>query len=523
MKWFKRITAGLSVFWIVHLFWISAGRLGEPRDLLFESPTVNTAILLNQGVNIYSKSVYDGPPFNLTIYTPAYFSLTAAMPGFESAPFQTGRAISIFFAVGLFLQLIIPRRGKSGVSTGLIATGWLSLFMPYVVNISFFKMDMMALALSSASIAVLIRRGITPVTAVLAGALAGAGILTKQSAISAPIAAMLYLLWKERRLAVLYFGAFLISTLPVFWIINRLSEGGFWWCIFEAPHHPIRFDVFLENWLEMDSPAFYVLLAFSAFCCRELFRPEMRGREDTRGSSRLAGLYYIVSWVWLVESVGKVGAATNYFLEPLYAAVWVILMWLDGLEEEPKGKVAAIAWGLILISLSWPMRTAQFSDPLIPKDSKSVETYEAARREAIAAAGMEKPKILNLASTQASLSSGFDLYLNDPFLYATLWNTRDLSNRAMLTALDERFFDLVALPRGDRPATIRDPTPLGEIYAKIYQTCEFRSEGVFAYYVPRPGALRGGDGSRNSSVVRRNPGAVPNSEIRAIVEAAPVR
>jgi len=95
------------------------------------------------------------------------------------------------------------------------------------------------------------------------------------------------------------------------------------------------------------------------------------------------------------------------------------------------------------------------------------------------------PKILNLDDHRISLSVGWDLYVNDTFLYAILWNTRTLSNRSMLKAIDQGYFDLVMLRKGTRPKYISDPPPLGEIYQKIFERYELKVEGTFAYYVPR--------------------------------------
>jgi hypothetical protein len=96
------------------------------------------------------------------------------------------------------------------------------------------------------------------------------------------------------------------------------------------------------------------------------------------------------------------------------------------------------------------------------------------------------PKILNLAEPHHALSVGWDLYLNDPILYAVLWNTRALSNRSILAAIDQGFCDLIVLNKGWRPD--RDPTdltPFQKIYREIYDRYELKAELTFDYYVPR--------------------------------------
>jgi hypothetical protein len=58
----------------------TVAQLWAPFDLTLEVPTVNTILLLRQGVDVYARETFDAPPFNLLLYTPAYHYLVALVP-----------------------------------------------------------------------------------------------------------------------------------------------------------------------------------------------------------------------------------------------------------------------------------------------------------------------------------------------------------------------------------------------------------------------------------------------------------
>ena len=67
---------------------VTVAQLWAPFDLTLEVPTVNTILLLRQGVDVYARETFAAPPFNLLMYTPAYHYLVALMPWpHEISPF----------------------------------------------------------------------------------------------------------------------------------------------------------------------------------------------------------------------------------------------------------------------------------------------------------------------------------------------------------------------------------------------------------------------------------------------------
>lgn len=462
---------------------ISFEQLRYPGDIIFEGPGVNTAMLLKKGVNIYSKEVYDAPPFNLTLYTPLYYAAVSAAPGFLANPFLTGRCVSLAFTGLALCVLFGSLLSKDRWRIGFIGAGWLLMFSPVDINATLFRMDLMALFLSAGGLTVLQKFPLNTPCLMLSACLFGLGILSKQSYIAAPLAGLIYLAWRSPRHAAL-FGLFLSAGLGVsFYWLNAGSDGGFLWCVLKAPQNPFRFDQFLQNWLEMDTASFYVLILLSNLACLSI----IRGMD---WPARLNAIYFLASWIWLAASIGKLGASTNYFIEPIFASVWAILVWADRrCEDMPAKKIIGVAVIGVIAAFLWDSAFSKNAAPARAGDWRP--TYDEClgiqaemKRLKIPA----RPKILNLATNRVSLSVGWDLYLNDPFLYAILWNTGTLSNLPLVTALDQGYFDAVVLERGVRPESIAHPSPLGEIYMKIFERYEFITDGAFAYYLPRRSA-----------------------------------
>lgn len=468
---------------------ISADQLRYRGDIVFESPGVQTALLIHRGVDPYSKSVYDAPPFNLTLYPPLYFAAVSAAPGFLQSPFVTGRVVSLGFALCAAALLIWPLRSKERFLFGLIGIGWFFMFSPVWTNAAFFRMETMALFWSAAGLAVLLRYPPTLTVICAAAVLECLAVLTKQSYIAAGLTCAIYLLRRSPARA----ARFSLMTGgivgAVVWVLNHQSGGGFLWCILKAPQNPLRGWRFVENWLEIDTAAFNVLLALSVFACGSMIRSsnrqssEARSEEDWR--ERLIILYFLVSWVILIAGIGKLGASTNYFIEPLYASIWVVLIWAARRADSSK-KALGIGLACIAAALFWDVAMSR-NDPAIRLEDRrpTYEECQAVRSEVERLGPPASPKILNLATNRVSLIAGWDLYLNDPFLYAILWNSGTLPPQSMLDSLEQGFFDVVILERGARPELIPRPSPLGEIYMKIFERYEFKSEGMFAYYVRR--------------------------------------
>ena len=63
----------VAIAFTVRFASVSVAQFEAPLDLLYETPTHATVEVIASGRDPYSPSVDDGPPFVLTMYTPAYY------------------------------------------------------------------------------------------------------------------------------------------------------------------------------------------------------------------------------------------------------------------------------------------------------------------------------------------------------------------------------------------------------------------------------------------------------------------
>jgi hypothetical protein len=478
----KKWTVALSLISIGRFLWVSVTQVLYPVDLIFESPTWNTARLLHKGINIYSAQTYDAPPFNLNIYTPLYFVLVSFMPGFSHAPLAVGRMVSLFFALASAALLIVTTASRNRMQMGLIGVGWLFLFTPVLVNGAFFRMEFMALFFSACAVAALRRAPLNSKATAIAALFAFFSVMSKQTYIAAPVACFIYLLWSNLRQAFRFAALFCLFLGFSFFCFYQFIGEDFFWSILVAPRNPLRLDLFMSNLGYMFTPSFFVLVGLSAAACYGILR------SAASRPGLLNAVYFLTSWTWLFASLGKIGATTNYFIEPLFASVWLLLTWIDAQEEHWQARPIC-RYALVLLPLALTadaLITRNEPHYLRPPAQNTPERFQMIKREMESLNIPSSPRVLNLVLTTHSLSVGWDLYLNDPILYPVLWNTGTLSNRSLLAAIDDGYFDLIALPRGSRPRPEpRQLTPVQQVYQHVFDRYQLKSESTFAYYLPR--------------------------------------
>jgi hypothetical protein len=490
MATIRKITIVLALILIGRFILVSVLQVIYPVDLLFESSNWNTAILFHKGVNIYSPQTYDAPPFNLNLYTPLYFMIVSSIPGFSNAPLMTGRIVSLFFTFSALALLIWPAKSKERIQLGLIGIGWLLLFQPVLINGAFFRMEFMALFFSVCAVASIRRDRLRAGDIALAALLCFLGVMSKQSYIAAPLACLIYLLWRNPKQAFRFAVLFCLLLGISFYLIVQRSGGGFLWSILVAPRNPLSVDWFVANMESMRTPSFFALLVLSSGACYLIMKPPVRKRGEHLEASwpQLNALYFLASWGWLIASIGKVGANPNYFIEPLFAAVWLLLTWIDcNAESWSRERICRYALVILPLFFVWDgIITRNEPYYLFRPSLNQPDRFQKIKNEIESLKIPSSPKILNLADPRQSLSVGWDLYLNDPFLYSILWNTRALSNRAILQVIDQGYFDLIVLQKGASPRYISPhPTPFQQVFQKIFDRYDLKAEYTFAYYVPR--------------------------------------
>ncbi|MCI0549791.1 MAG: glycosyltransferase family 39 protein, partial [Anaerolineae bacterium] len=288
-----------------------------------EAPLVDQAMRLASGQNIYYADISE-PPYTISNYPPLYVTVLAGSVKLfgPSQSFVVGRIISMLstWISSICLALIVyalTRDRFAALSTGLIF-----LAFPFVLFWSpLLRIDMLALALSLSGLYVLVSEPFSSRRLFAAALLLVAAIFTRQSyALAAPIAGFVWLLARDWRQALRLTAVVGGLSLALFFILNGLTRGGFYFNIVTANVNEFKPDLLKFNWERLRDAALIPLLigVFSLFLSRR-WNPLWT----------LAAPYLIGSALSAI-TIGKIGSNVNYLLElcaALSLAAGAVIAW----------------------------------------------------------------------------------------------------------------------------------------------------------------------------------------------------
>lgn len=294
-----------SAFCIIYPYQIDYG----------EGFLLNQAKLISSGNWIY-KDINE-PPFLMSNYPPIYPAVVSLFILFFGVSFMWGRLISAIstFITGLLIYKIVSK--KTDRDIGLIS--FLIFFSsPYIFQWGpLHRVDMLALCFSLAGIYLLSQASITPQRVYLSVLFFILATFTKQSFFAAPIAAVLYLYFKDSKMALKFGFSFITIYLTMFLIIDHSTEGKFHlntiicniniFSFYQAIIYLVKF-----IWTH----GLIVLLGFWFVISSSI----------SKLKSELLSLYSILAFCFSF-TVGKVGSSINYFVETI--AVFCIIFGLS--------------------------------------------------------------------------------------------------------------------------------------------------------------------------------------------------
>jgi hypothetical protein len=343
-----KIMLGLFLFVAVALFLIH-GLLAIffPYPLDYgEAPLIDQAARLAAGQNIYRAEI-TAPPYTVTNYPPLYILLLAPFVYLAGPGFLAGRLISILSAVAsaMFLGLIIYTYTRERLAAAV--TGVLFLAIPYVVHWSgLLRVDLFALALSTAALYILVRWPTTRWGLVAAGLLLTAAIYTRQSyLLAAPLAAFVWLWTQERRRAIELAALVGGLSLILFIILNILTRGGFFFNVVMANLNEFDLGRLSQKLTDLAAVAPLLLIFGLAF----LFL----GRSRFYPWPLLTP--YLIGAALAALTIGKIGSNVNYFLElsaALSLAAGALVYWS---RQYPWRHIALFI--LLALQTGWLMQT----------------------------------------------------------------------------------------------------------------------------------------------------------------------
>ena len=286
-----------------------------------EAPLVDQAMRLAAGQSIYRPDL-SSPPYTISNYPPLYPLSMLPFVKLLGPNFWAGRAISLLstLASGVFLALIVYTHSSDRLAA--VVTGLLFLAIPYVVGwSSLARVDMFALALSTAGLYVVTRWPTTWRGLVVSALLLVAAIYTRQSyALAAPLAAFVWLWAHDRRqalrLAVLVGGI----SLLLFLALNALTRGGFFYNVVTANVNEFDVERVQRHWRDLREVASILLFIGGV----SLFLAPRR----VKIWSLL--IPYLIGACLSAVTIGKIGSNVNYLLElsaALILAAGALLAW----------------------------------------------------------------------------------------------------------------------------------------------------------------------------------------------------
>jgi 4-amino-4-deoxy-L-arabinose transferase-like glycosyltransferase len=299
-----------------------------------EGVVVGQAARLEHGLELYPASDLDGPGFVGANYPPLYYLAVALAPELPTNVFQEARLLSFagYLLTALLAGLLAGRLARWRPA-GLVAAAAVLALPPAREWGVFAKPDLPALAASTAGLlaVVLARPGRAP----WAAPLFALALLTKQTAVAAPLAAGLWLLLTPGRrrealalgglTAALVLGPLVLLELgpqAVFWHLVVANARGWVWD---------RFDDIGLTFLEIYRPLLPVAALVAPLAWRQ---------------RRLAPLaLYLPLALLTLLAAGLPGSSRNYALEAGVALSIAGAVGLGWLARQPRRWPALAALG----------------------------------------------------------------------------------------------------------------------------------------------------------------------------------
>ncbi|MFB3895219.1 MAG: ArnT family glycosyltransferase [bacterium] len=351
------IALGILIIYFLFFLYHSIIYIIYPYDLDNEEGFIlNQTCLLAQGQTIYPDLT--DYPYTVGNYPPVFQLLGVPLTWIFGNTHAVGRSISVVstLLLGLIIFLIVRR------ITGTNLPALIAALFPFSTHYfyrwaAYNRVDMLALLLALLGIYLVMKLEVSSqirlrrtavrkmqkssyLLLIAACILFVLAFYTKQNMVAAPIAAIIYLLIKDRKLAGILILGYLVGLIAVFLIGNTITHGQFYRHLVIYNMNPFSWYtvwLYVRNLLRF-YPIFIILVFIGIFSRRTNF---------------LFTLYFIISALVAI-SCGKYGSAVNYLLELMVAGS--ILMGFAIKQSEvlsPKAIVKMVCFTLLIIQLLW--------------------------------------------------------------------------------------------------------------------------------------------------------------------------
>ena len=479
LRWAAALVAALYLgFALVQM----SGRVAYPYQLdFYEGVLLHHAQTIEHGGLPYASSTT--LPWVPHIYGPVYPALWAALiPIGGAESFWPGRVVAV---VGLLLAaacLVLLVRRLSGQWLAALVAAGVFLWFPAVRDwTALARVDTVAVGLALAGFATFV---LGPPRARVWGTLLFVlAVSTKQTMLAAPLAAYLALYFQgERRSAALHLALFFGLVLVAGASLQFASHGGFLRDTVLCPMNKWDWDRAHHNFTRflMDGPLLLgvaLALAVAALGDRRY---------------RALGLYLFLA-LGVASTVGKVGSAPNYFLEPV--AVAAVLLGL-ALGQAPLSRPGALVGATLMPALVLTQLALMWAPPTLSQphgqwlgDSRLMELVRAQPGEVLS------------VHMGAVVQTGKTLWL-EPFVATQMAEAGRWDQQPLLQMIREHRFGLVVMGKQ------RDGDLVGEWWGPEEWTAEGARTILSNYHITQ---VIGGRVQANSDLVLLEPNAPPGA------------
>jgi hypothetical protein len=315
-----------------------------------EAPMVDQARRLLEGETLYRPDL-STPPYTISNYPPLYPLTLVPVLALFGPSFAFGRFLSVASAAATALALAGIVRIQTRQRTAAWVTGMAFLSWPYVLEWSGrARVDLLALALSTWALYVVVRWPGERRKTIVAGLLLVAAVYTRQSyGLAAPLAAAVWLWarcgWRE---ALRLVAVVALVGLALLLLLMVTTGGGFWTHVVTANVNAFSFDRVMHHARNLRDAAPLLLV--------------VGGATVLLGPGQLAAwplvAPYLLGAVGSGVTIGKVGSNINYLLElcaALSLSAGLLVAWMgrdDGAPRTTAGLWRAVLGALLAVGLA---------------------------------------------------------------------------------------------------------------------------------------------------------------------------
>ncbi|MBZ0274277.1 glycosyltransferase family 39 protein [bacterium] len=333
-RWSRRLSAINLAFALLLAFLVlavAASRIGHKFELEFEEGDIFlTALRVLDGKEIYPHPDED-PTFVPLLYPPGYYYICAAFIAIFGKSIAVCRAVSFAAALGLvaLVYLVGRRAGARKTHAAAAALAFLAFYPLTGYWYDLARLDAVFLLLSLAAFVLIDRREPRIAHLAGAGAMLAAAVYTKQVAVFYAGAAVVALIWNDRKRGLVFAGVLAAVGLAIAAAYEVASDGQFSFYVMKvgASHqlYPARL---LNPWpvLRACGPLVLAVALIAFFRARQ--KPSNgESRESSRGAP-IWVLFLAASIPCAMLPWAKAGNYLNDFI-PIFLALAILVARAD--------------------------------------------------------------------------------------------------------------------------------------------------------------------------------------------------